>query len=344
MVRKACRTKPGDNCGGPSEISQGRSESDSHVDASAFCSIVAHDVNIWLTVRYQASFSTFERAGYNRDDAAQIMIKSVKLADQARNQFLIERKDLTREDIRIALSIGPFGASLFPAQEFDGYYPPPYGPRAFSEGGDNLNAFRRDSGGAESIDALAQFHSERLSIFTNDRETWDTIDCIAFETVPLTREVLAIRRAVGMLRAAIKPWWISLVFTNGVFPETEEPGGRHLTVIEAAHAVVAGDNPPSAIGVNCTQADIFPALLAEMRAAIDDKKRRELWLVLYPNGGDVYDSINRTWKGSAKGGDWGKELAKIVQDVRGDWGGVLVGGCCRTGPEEIQQLSKHLSP
>lgn len=272
------------------------------------------------------------------------MIKAVELADKARSQFLIERKDLNREDIRIALSVGPFGASLFPAQEFDGFYPPPYGPRAFVEGGDNLNAFERDSlGDAESIEALAQFHFERLSVFASNHESWAIIDCIAFETVPLAREALAIRRAVGMLQGAAKPWWITLVFSSGVFPEIKMPVGRHLNVKEVAHSVMAGDNSPSAIGFNCTQAEFFPALLAELQMGLDEKERKELWLVLYPNGGDVYDPINRTWKVREKGGDWAKELAKIVEDVREAWGGIIVGGCCRTGPTDIEQLSNYLS-
>lgn len=34
--------------------------------------------------------------------------------------------------VEIALSLGLYGATLSPAQEFDGLYPPPFGPRGFS--------------------------------------------------------------------------------------------------------------------------------------------------------------------------------------------------------------------
>ena len=270
------------------------------------------------------------------------MLKSVHLADEARKQFLDERKNLTREDIRIALSIGPFGASLFPAQEFDGFYPPPHGPKAFSENGDNINAFEHGSASADSIDALTKFHFDRLSIFENDPTTWSNIDCLAFETVPLAREVQAIRRAVGMLRTVVKPWWISLVFTNGQFPETDI-GGRHLSLKEVTDAALAGPNPPSAIGFNCTQAELFPALLVGLREAVNEKQRKDIWLALYPNGGDVYDPVNRTWRIKEKGGNWAQDLGKIIKEVRENWGGIIVGGCCRTGPEEIKQLSQYLS-
>lgn len=292
------------------------------------------------------------------------MLKSVKLADDARNHFANERHDIGHKDVRIALSLGPYGASLFPAQEFDGFYPPPYGPKAFSEGEENCNAFHDDIATENSINALAQFHLERLLVFARNAEAWKSIDCIAFESVPLAREVKAIRKAVGMLQNGIadrefsmKPWWISLVFPNGRYPEVEHPQGQNLTVRKVAEAAVGNENTqnnpvPSAIGLNCVQTEFFDELLSELRQAMDDiwkEGARRPWLTLYPNGGDVYDTVSRTWKEKggigAKGSAWADKLWEIVGKVRiqGTWGGVLVGGCCRTGPDEISALSRLAS-
>jgi homocysteine S-methyltransferase len=70
------------------------------------------------------------------------MLESVRLADLARTRFIEEQGGiLTSSDIIIALSLGPYGASLFPAQEFEGFYPPPYGPKAYSASEMNCNSF-----------------------------------------------------------------------------------------------------------------------------------------------------------------------------------------------------------
>jgi homocysteine S-methyltransferase len=171
------------------------------------------------------------------------MLKSVKLADEARQRFIEERDDVSQQDVRIALSLGPYGASVFPGQEYGGFYPPPFGPKAFSEG-ENYNAFDDEVMAENSINALSQFHLERLQVFARNPEAWFSIDCIAFETVPLAREVKGIRRAIGLLQKEgvedhlVKPWWISLVFPSGRYPETEHPGGQNLSVRHVAEAVL----------------------------------------------------------------------------------------------------------
>lgn len=292
------------------------------------------------------------------------MIKSVQLADEARKRFVDERGDIAHDDIRVALSLGPFGASLFPGQEFDGYYPPPYGPKAFSAGGPNCNAFEEDDSKSEgSIDALAQFHLERLHVLASRDEVWQLIDCVAFETVPLSREVKAIRKAIGRLQTEIgsaflmKPWWISLVCPLGRYPATDRPGGSNLG-IEKVSSVVFGNsstkNPaPDAIALNCTQIELLPGLLNGVQKGVDEVfqpgSNGRPWLVLYPNGGDVYDPASRTWLTPADSNEkknaWAQTLYSIVRNAGSSptWGGVLVGGCCRVGPGEIDALNNMIN-
>lgn len=284
------------------------------------------------------------------------MLKSVQLAHEARNRFVAERQ-LEASDVRIALSLGPYGASLFPTQEYEGFYPPPYGPKAFSEG-NNCNAFDDGVAAENSVNALAQFHLATLRVFARNPEVWAHIDCIAFESVPLVREVMAIRKAVGMLQkegnekySPVKPWWISLVFPHGRYPETGPSGGQSLSVRQVVEALGENEGPnnplPSAIGLNCTQTKFFPTLLAELQKAVDDiwdTSKRRPWLVMYPNGNEVYDIASRTWREVAAGNTWANKLAEIVENVmkQGTWGGLVVGGCCRTGPEEISTLYRLL--
>ncbi|KAF5337670.1 hypothetical protein D9758_013029 [Tetrapyrgos nigripes] len=147
--------------------------------------------DVILTSTYQCSYHTFERAGYSVAEARRIFIKSVELALEARKRFYEENNGTSCRTIRIALSLGSFGAALSPAQEFDGYYPPPYGPVGFSPDGNNINAFgdADDELERKAVEALTNFHLERLLICFEERSVWDGIDCIAFETVPLLREI-----------------------------------------------------------------------------------------------------------------------------------------------------------
>jgi homocysteine S-methyltransferase len=53
-----------------------------------------------------------------------------------------------------------------------------------------------------------------------------------FETVPLAREVKAIRRAVEdehQLTAEKKPWWVCTIYPGGEIPE-EHPGEEHRQI------------------------------------------------------------------------------------------------------------------
>ncbi|KAJ7162253.1 Homocysteine S-methyltransferase [Mycena filopes] len=331
---------------------------------------------IILTSTYQCSQSTFEKAGYSFTDTRQIMSKCVQLAVEARSRFTDERKraaDSVPDEpdkhglikLKIALSLGPFGAGLTPAQEFDGYYPPPFGPRGYTHGGDNRNAFDPTEEREEEEDAtraLARFHLERLRIFAEDQAAWAALDFLAFETVPLLREIRAVRMAIAALESEGfegKPWWISFVFPDGRFPETTAKGNAHVDVRSVVAAALQNPTPgsaaeflpiPSALGINCTDADVISPILVDMESALeelwDPQNSFRPWLVLYPNGGDTYDTLAQAWVVRESGGIWAEKVADIVAGTksrmqhRDIWAGVVAGGCCRTGPEDIRLLSQ----
>ncbi|KAJ7252111.1 Homocysteine S-methyltransferase [Mycena haematopus] len=337
-----------------------------------------------LTSTYQCSFSAFHKAGYSSQDAREIMSRCVRLASDAKARFGTERagpEDPNTNivnNVKIALSLGPFGASLSPAQEFDAYYPPPFGPRGYTPDSGNCNAFAPDAEGSRkesaATTALAQFHFERLCVFTDDAEAWDALDFIAFETVPLVREIRAVRMAMADLEEKIsnnnmerkrKPWWISFVFPGGKFPETADSDGdaEARVPVRAVVAAAIQQEPasdvkplpvPSALGINCTEVGAIPSILAEMEAAVlaeycnsAAESRPRPWLALYPNAGDVYDPVSQTWAGKDKDKDkgaWAQELGALVAKIQSDsvWSGVVVGGCCRTGPADIGLLARRL--
>jgi homocysteine S-methyltransferase len=297
---------------------------------------------------YQCSFDTFERAGLSRQEAKRIMLRTVELTSEARKLYVSQNEGCDRP--KVALSLGPFGASLSPAQEFDGFYPPPYGPKAYSTTERNCNHIISPDQEELAVEALAKFHYERIMVFANHEPTWNEVDCIALETVPLQREVTAIRRAIGKLpETKRKPWWISLVFPEGQFPGADAEG-KKLQAATAFRTVFEGFSPetptPSAVGINCTSAKWLPDLLNAVEDTLRQTDNENLsvapWVVVYPNGGDTYDIATQTWTNSdtvTRRAKWLSCLQAVAHRLKRE---CILGGCCRTGPADIAELSRIL--
>ncbi|KAI0771780.1 hypothetical protein BC629DRAFT_1595532 [Irpex lacteus] len=157
---------------------------------------------------------------------------------------------------KIALSLGSFGATLPGGEEFGGN-PPPIDPGS------------------------AEFYLERLRVFL---PVLDSVDYVAFETVPLRREIRAIRRAMSAFlqekRAAVDSngdmgivkWWISTVWPDGLYPEVNQNGERDTTakdVVEALLGSREGEARPWGVGVNCTFVDHLPGCTRDGRCFAD---------------------------------------------------------------------------
>lgn len=115
--------------------------------------------DIILTATYQSSFEGFARTDpqYTTDDAARYMRSAIPLARQA-----FSSEDVCSWYPRVALSLGPYGATMSPvAAEYSGEY-----PEAMSSEG-----------------ALREWHGKQLEVFAEDEASWQDINYITFETV-----------------------------------------------------------------------------------------------------------------------------------------------------------------
>lgn len=310
---------------------------------------------------YQCAFNAFERAGYSRTDAVRLMRSAVQLAIEAKleHEQSSTNSKKTNQVATIALSLGPYGATLHPAQEFDGFYPPPYGPKEFIIDGENCNTFSPSEVEKDHMaeQALEDFHFERLKVFASDETVWKGIDLLVFETVPLVREIRAIRGAmkrlaehlqVASLSANMKPWWVSTVWPGGIFPQERTPGGSRLDVDDVIFALLSNhdESPaPHGIGINCTELRDLKMVVKKFGQAVTNMHQiGKIYLVLYPNGGNEYDGVNHTWKitedTTHSSSEWGASLARIVRHEMetGFWRGLVAGGCCKTGPSHIKSL------
>ena len=331
--------------------------------------------------RYQCSREAFEQAGYTPEESIQIIQKSVKLADYARKTYLAEESTVTpsppTKEAFVALSLGPFGSAVLPPQDFDGLYPPPFGPKGpTKDGTGNTRLFSSDSGVVEeeekAIEALAQFHLWRLHGVVSDPEVWNAVDYVAFETVPHLRELRAIKLAVARFDAdthgglgRLRGWWVSLVFPGGEESaqwgrEEREHQARSLGLASPDQAEILNvlldpkiGAVPTGLGLNCTMIDQYPSILSSIISSSKPKPTPggkvpvPLTLVIYPNGGrpgDTFNTFTHRWENDGgprpdgRNITWEEEVVEVVQKCRDEWKDVIVGGCCRVYPPQIKTL------
>jgi homocysteine S-methyltransferase len=259
--------------------------------------------DVLLTATYQASLEGFARTenpengkvgrvgkagGIEREDAARYMRSAVGIA---RSAFGNRRGGDGQSKGIVALSLGAYGATMIPSQEYSGKYDQ-----------DHM-----------TVPQLRDWHLERLGMFIEVEDTWNDIDIVAFETVPLLREIVAVRQTMFLAhekepRNAEKPFWISCVF-----PETDMrlPDGSSVgQVVEAMLGKGGNAALPAAVGINCTKIGKVGELLgifeSAVRKMIEAKElERAPALVLYPDGtkGEVYNTATHEWEVQDGGGN-----------------------------------------
>lgn len=165
-----------------------------------------------------------------------------------------------------------------------------------------------------SASRLRDFHAPRLELLASFEP-----DLFAVETIPDVDEA---RVLVELLDEVGIPAW----FTYSV-REGRTCAGQSLS---EAYAALAGSAALLAAGVNCSHPD---EVLGAVRAAV---AATGLPAVAYPNKGGSWDSATRTWEGAT-----GLEPASVSAWVEA--GARYVGGCCGTGPSDIEALSAAVS-
>ena len=108
------------------------------------------------------------------------------------------------------------------------------------------------------------------------------------------------------------------------------PDGAHLadgTPLARAAAWAQRARNVVAVGLNCVAPPVVDRALPVLRAAADKP------LVAYPNSGDVYDPVTRTWRATV-----GRGRLTASTSAWLDAGVRLIGGCCRTTPADTAEL------
>lgn len=166
---------------------------------------------------------------------------------------------------------------------------------------------------------LVRFHRERIEVFTRANGL-QRPDLLAFETFPSLEEV----RAVG---EALDSW--PNVFAWFSFSCRDNKHVSHGERLADCAALVARFPQTVAIGVNCVPPAWIPSLIDEVRKGSDKP------VMVYPNSGEGWDATNRCWTGVSDPTEFGALAAGWFNA-----GAQIVGGCCRTRPAHIHEVTK----
>lgn len=164
-----------------------------------------------------------------------------------------------------------------------------------------------------SVDELIDFHRPRMAVLAESGA-----DLFACETIPCPQETQALLRLLAEFPHMSA--WLSYSCRDGQHVCQGEPF--------AECAALANESPQvMAVGVNCT-APRFVEELLQIGRTVTDKP-----LVCYPNSGEAWDAVNRCWVEGSTAADFA-DLALRWRAA----GAQLIGGCCRTTPEDIRAL------
>ena len=207
-----------------------------------------------ITASYQATPLGFARRGLGKEEALARVALSVRLADQARREHLVENPDAG--PLLVAGSVGPYGAYLADGSEYRGDYR--LSPNEFLE-----------------------FHRPRISALVDAGA-----ELLACETLPSFSEAQAL---LALMKEFDVEAWLSFTLRDGGHISDGTPLAQVAKLCREQPLAVA-------IGVNCVPLELVsPALEALGNAT-------ETPLIAYPNSGETYDAVSKTW-GPAAAGD-----------------------------------------
>lgn len=249
--------------------------------------------SVAITASYQATPQGFARRGLSLEESLELVARSVRLADEARQEYLAANPG--SGPLLVAGSVGPYGAYLADGSEYHGDY--------------TLSA-------AEFRD----FHRPRVAALVDAGA-----DFLACETLPSYAEAAALVELVAEFDVES---WFTFTLRDGSHISDGTPLADVAALLRVEPRVTA-------VGVNCVPLELVSPALRELQAA------GETPLVAYPNSGETYDAVTKTWAPSGKV-PGGGTLAGNAAEWR-DLGARLIGGCCRTKPRDVEGLAANVT-
>ncbi|WP_170234613.1 homocysteine S-methyltransferase [Macrococcus equipercicus] len=160
------------------------------------------------------------------------------------------------------------------------------------------------------------YHQERLDILIAAG-----ITVFAFETIPNIEEIKAIKTLLADYHDI--ECWLSVTLRDKNHLSDGTPLKDVCEIVNTIKNIYA-------FGVNCTSVKVIDTAVEGL---LQHSKHP---LILYPNGGRIYDAVNKRWIDQT-------DSSLVEAAVRWKAQGVkIIGGCCQVGPEEIEELGERL--
>lgn len=168
---------------------------------------------------------------------------------------------------------------------------------------------------ARSADEFTAFHRPRVEALLDAGA-----DLLACETLPSFAEINALAALLTEYPRARA--WFSFTLRDSEHLSDGTPLHEVVSVLSAYPQIVA-------LGVNCIALENTTAALQHLH------NLTALPLVVYPNSGEHYDAVTKTWHHHG-------EACETLAGYLPQWtaaGAKLIGGCCRTTPKDIAELN-----
>lgn len=162
---------------------------------------------------------------------------------------------------------------------------------------------------------LIDFHRPRMRALIDAGA-----DLLACETIPCLAEAQALVKLLEEFHTLLA--WISFSCRD----ETHVSEGQSL---QECVRLVESSPFVAAVGVNCTSPKYIPSLIREAGKATRKP------ILVYPNSGESYDAARNDWDG--------QPVYESFSEEAREWqraGARMIGGCCRTTPEDIRGIAR----
>lgn len=166
-----------------------------------------------------------------------------------------------------------------------------------------------------SAEAFTAFHRPRVEALLDAGA-----DLLACETLPSFAEIRALAALLAEYPRARA--WFSFTLRDSEHLSDGTPLRDVVSVLASSPQIVA-------LGINCIALENTTAALKHLQSLT------ALPLVVYPNSGEHYDAVTKTWHHH---GEACETLAGYLPQWL-DAGAKLIGGCCRTTPKDIAELN-----
>lgn len=162
---------------------------------------------------------------------------------------------------------------------------------------------------------LVAFHKDRIGVLIDAGA-----DILACETIPCLAEAKAIVKVLKEFPDVYA--WVS-------FSAKDEHHISDGEKISKCAEWLDKQDQVAAIGINCSAPHLIESLIKEV------KSRTAKPIIVYPNSGEEYNPSSKTW------GE-GSSTNQFTFNTRlwHEAGAQIIGGCCRTTPEDIAGIAE----